>query len=345
MKEISKQFKVFAMTTRGYNASANGMSERVVRYVNKSLRALTDEAYQRWNEQVPAIQCAWNIAIRPDTGLSPFEINRGHECRMPGLDLATEISEKDLQVACLPSTAIAQRYTTALRKTIRVFHHIALQARNFRRAEIAKGLNKKGKPRAFKRNDPVLFYRPSTNPPEGRRARHCIQWFAGRVIRLLGNSAVLIKDRNNGRNFERHVSNVKLCTTNMDIPDYEDEEDIVVGTIVLWCAWPEKPKSATLAMVGEKTELTIELDLLATTGKSWKKATFKRAYVDEDGRLLLKAMANRKAPHKHQIWSASASYADVENAPCNNLALTSSGQLTAPALRKVEATGLRLHIF
>jgi hypothetical protein len=113
----------------------------------------------------------------------------------------------------------------------------------------------------------------------------------------------------------------------------------------LYPAWEEDAGKATLAEITKITETEVEIALWATTGRSWEAAVWKRAYVDEEGRIALKPLNYHRNLRGHELWVGTNSVEVIENLPVRGLALTGAGKLTAAALREVRDSGARLHLF
>ena len=345
MQKIMKTFGIISLATRGYNPSANGAAERAVKYVNRCMRLMTDECYTEWPLQLQSMAFAWNVAMRPDTGSSPFQINHGFCARMPAGTPSTALTDKDLSAGCLPSTAVVQQYANALQKNIEIFQEIARQARNFRRSETAAALNRRGSPRSFEVGQRCVFYRPCVKPVEGRRARHSIEWLPGIIVRKLGDSGLEIRDEDTKILYQRHYCNVNHCTSTQPLPGRREDPGMTVGTIFAFPAWPEDMNRATLARVTAIEDSTVHDDLFACTGRTWKQAVFKKVFVDDKGVLMLKPLDYAKTLRNHEPWAASANQEVVNELKASNLQLTSGSKLTADSLRRVEAAGLVLNLF
>jgi transposase InsO family protein len=333
------------MNTRTASASSNGGAERVMRYLNKCLRSLSDEAYRKWDEHLQAFCFAYNIATRPGIEMSPFEVGYGRTPRIPGLHQLTATENQRLTIEDLPDAAVPSAHFAVLQKNIAIAHQIAKNVRNYQREEVARNLNGRGRPRRFAVGQAITYYKACTQPVAGRRAKHSLEWYPGTVTKLLGTTGVEIRDTDTGRLFQRHNANVNPCQTPGRLIRAAPAPPIRVGGVVLYPACEEDMDKATLAEITKITETEVELALWATTGQSWETAVWKRAYVDEEGRLALKPLNYHRSLRGHELWVGTNSVEVIEKLPVRGLSLTGAGKLTAAALREVRDSGAHLHLF
>jgi hypothetical protein len=333
------------MNTRTASASSNGGAERVMRYLNKCLRSLSDEAYRKWDEHLQAFCFAYNIATRPGIEMSPFEVEYGRTPRIPGLHQLTAAENQRLAIQALPDTAVPSAHFKMLQKNIATAHQIAKNVRNYQRTEIARELNRRGRPRRFEIGQAITYYKACTKPVAGRRAKHGLEWYPGTVTKILGATGVEIQDTGTGRLFQRHNANVNPCQAPGRLIRAAPAPLITVGEVIMYPAWEDDTGKATLARITTITETEVEVELWATIGKSWATAVWKRAYVDGEGRIALKPLDYNRELRGHQLWTGTNSVEAVENPPVKGLGITGTGKLTAAALREVRGSGARLHLF
>ena len=68
---------------RSYKATGNATAERVMRYLNKVLRQLTDAQYREWPEYLSTAAAVWNSTVTDTIGMSPAEADTGLPMRSP----------------------------------------------------------------------------------------------------------------------------------------------------------------------------------------------------------------------------------------------------------------------
>ena len=188
MTALTKEFGISQITTMGYNSRSNGAAESGVRFVNRCMRALTDEAYDRWEDFLPAFAFAHNVAARGENRVSPFEILRGLPARLPGSSKLTTQQAEDLRIERLPQPEHPNLFAKALKKCHQICQAIALIERNFTRQLQAEALNNAGSAREFQVDDEILFFRECVTPVDNRRARHSPTYFKGVVLEKLSRS-------------------------------------------------------------------------------------------------------------------------------------------------------------
>jgi hypothetical protein len=73
-----------------YHPQTNGQSERMVRTVKEMLRHYIAHNQRDWTDHLPIIEFAYNNAIHPSTGMTPFELDLGQHPILPDTIIAEE---------------------------------------------------------------------------------------------------------------------------------------------------------------------------------------------------------------------------------------------------------------
>ena len=73
MTAFWRSYGTTASHTKSYHPEGNSMAERVMLFLNKCLRQLTDEQYKRWPKYLSSFEAAWNTHFVDSIGCTPFE--------------------------------------------------------------------------------------------------------------------------------------------------------------------------------------------------------------------------------------------------------------------------------
>jgi len=85
MQDLAVECKFRIGTTKGHNATGNALIERFWAYMNKCLRALTDEQYLNFKEFLQRIAWGWNSSNSESLTVSPFNVMTGCIYHAPSL--------------------------------------------------------------------------------------------------------------------------------------------------------------------------------------------------------------------------------------------------------------------
>ena len=77
MTAFWRSYGTTASHTKSYHPEGNSMAERVMLFLNKCLRQLTDEQYKRWPKYLSSFEAAWNTHFVDSIGCTPFEAAHG----------------------------------------------------------------------------------------------------------------------------------------------------------------------------------------------------------------------------------------------------------------------------
>ena len=111
-------------TTKGYHPEGNSTAEIAHAFLGNCLRAMSDENYKEWCEELPAIQHARNMTFSERTQCTPFELHHGVKARSatqlalmgnrPPPDTSTVLASVQRHVQLC--SALARTHSNCMRK-------------------------------------------------------------------------------------------------------------------------------------------------------------------------------------------------------------------------------------
>ena len=174
---------------RSYNATGNAAAERVMRYLNKVLRQLTDAQYREWPEYLSTAAAVWNSTVTDTIGMSPAEADTGLPMRSPTGSLFQ-------RPPGAPTTA-SRSELAVLQQSAKAMAKHAVDVQSLAKQKAANRLNAAGKRHTFAVGDLCLIYVPPTAAAAQRRNRKVkhMEWYRGPCT-------VMSKDSNTGYTVE-----------------------------------------------------------------------------------------------------------------------------------------------
>ena len=82
---LCKRYSIRKLMSTPYTPQSNGIVERFMGYLKNSLITLCDNQPKRWDTYVSAILLAYRATPHPDTGETPFFLNKGYDPVLPQL--------------------------------------------------------------------------------------------------------------------------------------------------------------------------------------------------------------------------------------------------------------------
>ena len=83
ISKLCSKYKVRRLMSTPYTPQGNGIVERFMGYLKNSLITLIDNHPTRWDAFLPAILFAYRATPHPETGDSPFFLNKGYDPVIP----------------------------------------------------------------------------------------------------------------------------------------------------------------------------------------------------------------------------------------------------------------------
>ena len=80
---LCKRYGVRRLMSTPYTPQSNGIVERFMGYLKNALATLVDNRPARWDVFLPAILFAYRTTPHPETGETPFFLNKGYDPRLP----------------------------------------------------------------------------------------------------------------------------------------------------------------------------------------------------------------------------------------------------------------------
>ena len=80
---LCKRYQVRRLMSTPYTPQSNGIVERFMGYLKNALATLVNNRPARWDTFLPAILFAYRITPHPETGETPFFLNKGYDPRIP----------------------------------------------------------------------------------------------------------------------------------------------------------------------------------------------------------------------------------------------------------------------
>ena len=83
MKFHEKRSNGAWVNTTAYHPQCDGQSEKTVQQIKRMIRAHIDDKQDNWDIGVSQLCFSYNSSIHAITGLNPFHVMFGRECRIP----------------------------------------------------------------------------------------------------------------------------------------------------------------------------------------------------------------------------------------------------------------------
>ena len=80
---LCKKYKIRRLMSTPYTPQSNGVVERFMGYLKTALITLIDQVPTAWDLQLSAVLAAYRATPHPDSGESPFYLNKGYDPRLP----------------------------------------------------------------------------------------------------------------------------------------------------------------------------------------------------------------------------------------------------------------------
>lgn len=281
--------------TRGYNARGNAQVERVMKWLNKVFRSLSDKEYSSWPKMLSTIRRVWVTHVNKSTGTTPFQATHGYSMRTPADARAPIADEEPEDPGPWDSTDVER-----VRQSAKLFRELCAQTFEATRQATAERLNASGTARTFKPGERVKFFKPPTAAEakrRGRKIKHLAHYKPGTVIWRDPDHPQVYKIRDEeGTVYERTLINI--AASHRDVDDDADESKqmdqgkrpaptrercpaetsvFMVGDIAAVIDHPSD-QMFWFAQVTEVRDDAIDLWILGTSGKSLNAVKLKPMY-------------------------------------------------------------------
>ena len=80
---LCKKYKIRKLMSTPYTPQSNGIVERFMGYLKTALITLIDQVPTAWDLHLSAVLAAYRATPHPDSGESPFYLNKGYDPRLP----------------------------------------------------------------------------------------------------------------------------------------------------------------------------------------------------------------------------------------------------------------------
>ena len=190
-------------STLGHNPRGNSTVERVMRFLNKCFRTLSDVQYNEWDEHLSDMCAAWNQHEIRTLGCSPHEARHGMAMRT-----RATLAGPQAPVAEPQLTTPAQ--IAKLGASVKAYQQIASATQQWHRKATAEKLNAVGHKRVYESGERVKIFIPPTAgqaTKAGRKAKHMHFYRPATVVSKDTDTTYTLHD-DAGRTFRRHVMNI-----------------------------------------------------------------------------------------------------------------------------------------
>jgi hypothetical protein len=228
-KEMCMLLRVDKTYTTAYRPQSDGLVERTNRSLQSMLKATANQARDTWDEDLPAVTCAYCATPHESTGVSPYRMLYGREMTMP-IDLQVDTGLKDEASPC--QTAYVQWLKSSLQRG----HELARQQLGKSAKRQKKTYEERVRDVQFTRGDWVWRAYPSLLPGKLRK-KNIGPWL---VLARKGEVTYLIQRNSTSEPTVVHVD--KLSRYNPDfgetlenwIQDDEPPEEVATQTPQEW---------------------------------------------------------------------------------------------------------------
>lgn len=204
--------------TSPHHPQANGLAERIVQVVKRSLRKLCESRVTtQWDEQLPWVALGYRCSKQSSTGCSPYELLYARQPIFPSAvqpKMQTPLNFEDPQQA---ATSILQRANWLQQRIpVAADNLAAAQHRDTLRYQQLRSKGYLPRVANFVAGDFVYLRRAQAGSTLAIKARPIIL----RVKAVHGNGVVLLQDRA-GQEFKQHVQQLTHC----HLPDIDPTVD------------------------------------------------------------------------------------------------------------------------
>ena len=227
-----------------------------------------------------------------------------------------------------------------------IFRKLASVEANYERKLAVDAANKGGKPMQYEKNDRVLFFKATSQPRAGRRAKHEPLFHAGIVLDRHGSSGLKIRCEKTGRIFFRHQKNVSKNSGAPRSPEkaggaarpVDKNAPLAPQEIILYAPFAEGPDrdKIVVAQVTEAREEDADIDVFGTASAKFETSTWKFVFIhnNNDQKLALRALSKSKQLRGHYRWERRVAAQGDPAVKLRDLQLTKAGRLTAQSLAR-----------
>ena len=305
------------VTTRAYNARANGICERVHEFLGECLTRLAVEERSCWEHRVSEFSFAHNTAFHETLGCSPFELGHGTEARTMLSSIAQQ-GAMDVVDVLSPSELEVRGYFGRLKAAAAVYNQIAKTNISRAQAEQNAQLNDGSRVRTYTVGDNVSIYFPKKSLDSGWKQKHTPQWRGPMVITShLSPTSYAMKDTATDQVFERTVMNIQPYRAPLTSGDSEIRVvsalakggDLMTGDMVAL-------NEGNDFWIGELKSVDAEevsVNYWATTGRNVASAVFKPAFIGAKSGKTILCYRLKKNEEQSAEWTG---VCDLESVIC-----------------------------
>ena len=233
-RKLHELLQTKLMMSTANHPQTDGQSERALRSATAMLRHYVDEQGQDWDEQLWAVEFAYNDAVHASTGFSPFQLDLGRDPATPVTLLArlaerTATAGRGLGAAVRKDLARAEDFAESMRDRLREARGALLRAQ--RAAELDEAEMQPGM--VFAPGD-YVFLRSDALGGESEKGKFGPKWYPEplKVSERVGlNSYRLVVPKAWGMHPVRNVSELKSAGEHR--PSEGAREGVAAGARVL----------------------------------------------------------------------------------------------------------------
>ena len=273
------------ISSGGYHPTANARIERNHRFLNESLRTVSDAEYHPDRIQATLMQLArtWNNHTSKSTGTSAAKLYRG----VPIRSSLHAITRAEASTAPLSDTAAAQ-VADAVSVTTKAQEALAKVNRIFQQKKAMAQLNGLHQPTSFAVDDVVIAYQPLASIHSQRAQKHQIKFsHPCRVTERLSASMYKLKDVYTKKSFQRHISTLRRHTRDPLTTRYSPSiAHIRIGETV--ATIDASGPFSTGILIGTITQISdsdFTVHHFGSRSLDLRRAVFRLAYTDTRGRV------------------------------------------------------------
>ena len=277
VKALAEVLGIQQTSTLAHNPKSNAKMERVWLFVGRALRSMTAEQYAEFHLMLPILESVWNNTPDSDTGVTPFEVERG----MPKRTIAESLTQNP-PAQGLPASTSDIRTIAA---SVHAYTEHLQNVKAVERAQAALRLNEKGfSKHTYQVGDRVTFYLPPSQDQAqklGKYPKHLLQYAGpGELVQALSNNGTAWKIRWNGRTYHRNVMHMipyRPDTVVQEEQRFIQDNSVTVGSYVAVMDDSEDDHYH-IAQVIEMTDDLTTLHYMGTGSKTLRSAVWKPMY-------------------------------------------------------------------